>query len=216
MNELKLTENKPIQMAIVIDPIPEFVNKELLESYINKFNLNCEIFVSKSLFANPNELNSSENALQNRAVLVAPSKTLTNKIYTIMNENKITDGNNSVFLKPIRMRYDDVPEKLIVKPKETVVVNQELRKMTIVIDPIPIGMSEEDIEQLCKNFGEYDLRINRSAKFHERNRALIHPLSNRAKKHIFRALSTTFNDEELTPVRIFPHDIPPSLDKNQD
>ncbi|KAK8892305.1 hypothetical protein M9Y10_029530 [Tritrichomonas musculus] len=292
-------ERKPVQMAIVIDPIPDFVTRKGLVDYLGEFAENCPVFTSMSTrertsdtpqetnigdffdeiqnetnetsnnndndhTSNNNITNNNQNDNYNsdrnnnnagnidndadndsddeesekdsneeeeeneneldededigpmrRAVLVPISRTLTNKIYSMMNDRKYTSGEVSELLKPVRMRLENVPNAPKVKPKEKIIIKQESKKMTIVVDPLPPRMTISDIEGLCGNFGKYSLTITGSAIVEGRKRALIHPLSCRAKKHIFRSLSIVFDGEEIVPVRIFPKDIPPPIRSSQ-
>lgn len=222
-----IEERKPVQMAIVIDPIPNFVNKELLVDYLGEFSENCDVFISLSMcqnsdFDDDNDDEESENDddddsdKMKRAVLVPTSRTLTNKIYSMMNDRPISDSINCELLKPVRMRFENVPNSPTIRKREKIFVKQESKKMTIVVDPLPPRMKMSDIENLCGNFGKYSLTITGSALIEGRKRALIHPMSCRAKKHIFRAMSVVFDDEEIVPVRIFPRDIPPPIESSQE
>ncbi|OHS99797.1 hypothetical protein TRFO_33659 [Tritrichomonas foetus] len=192
-------DSSTIRMAIVIDPFPENITENQFIEYLGEFMEYLEFVLDKSLTVNGKQ----------RMVIVPSSRSMTNKIYSRLNEKPVIE--NEPLLKPVRMRFEDVPNSPKIKPKVVQIIKQESKKMSILIDPLPEGLTEIDIETMCAGYGNYSLTITKSAIVKDKTRAILHPLNCRAKKHVFRALSTQFNGEQMKPFRMFPCDIPPPL-----
>jgi hypothetical protein len=181
MSEFNGTDgiDQPRKMAIVVDDLPLRMTKEQMVIFCGEFAEGCVVHVLPSLRL-PGRL---------RAIVYPKSKSTTNKVYQLLNEVEV----DAARLKPVRMKRDDVMEPPDISDLDKIFVRPERlaakAKLLIAVDPIPDEWTKERIIDLCAPFPSFTVRITRSAIEQGRKRALIRPMSARAKKHIFKLMN---------------------------
>jgi RNA recognition motif-containing protein len=188
----------PRKMAIVVDGLEDGVTEDEISNICREFADSYVLRLIPSLKVEG----------KNRAVLFPRSKSVTNKIYRCLNDASI--GGHR--LLPVRMQREDVPEPPDVDfPPPEPLPAYRLRKMFIVVDPIPDDWDEQYVKEICEEHPGFTVRIDGSSKIAGRNRALIHPSSARAKRNIFVLMNGEIDGVMLTAERLPSEEIPPSL-----
>jgi hypothetical protein len=151
-----------------------------------------------------------------RAIVYPKSKSTTNKVYQVMNEAAL----GTQKLKPVRMKRDDIPEPPDISDLDSLLIGPERpavkAKLVIAVDPIPDEWTKERVVDLCAPFPSFTVRIARSALKRGRRRALIRPMSARAKKHIFKLMNGEVDGVKLKAVKCMTGRVPRTLGEDED